>query len=667
MRHRSWFPRGVVATLAMILPLLLGLGASALPRYEIVALGLKDAEHTRSTDGAQFSSGEHLTESGYVAGFSLRYIGGASAGHSVWLYDGFETTRLGFIDAEHTKADGFQSSSLQLLNESGAVLGWSERYAGTEHNGRSLWRYDGTSLVRLGYFDADHSGSEDGYQLSLATDLTETGFVAGTSVRLSGPSYAGQSAWLDDGVGTVRLGYFDEQHTRAGDGVQLSLVNHLTESGYAAGSSNRYFGPASAGFSAWRYDGARTVRLGYFDGDHTRSGDAFQSSDVGWLTESGSAMGTSERFIGASSRGRSIWLYDGADTTRLGFFDEAHTGTDGSQFSWPLHLTESGFAAGTSDRFSGDDGFGVSVWLYDGVGTTRLGFSDAEHTGVNGYQASSVRHLTEPGFVAGASQRFAGAKHLGSSAWWYDGIHTVRLGLADEEHTRNDGYQSSRADFATASGSVAGISIRYREGGESQGATAWLYDGSRTIRLGLTDVDHTQSSFGYRSSDVSFLTESGYVAGQSNRYAGVQSAGSTAWVFNPEVAAVRPIVLSDGFGATSHIDFLGEDGLVLGSYSFYDTDGTFRRHAFVWTPDDGAVDLGVLVDGGISREGWDALVLAIRANGLPEILGQGRLAGNEIAYLLAPVPEPGAIALLLVGLLVLSPSVRLRIGVRSGR
>jgi hypothetical protein len=83
-------------------------------------------------------------------------------------------------------------------------------------------------------------------------------------------------------------------------------------------------------------------------------------------------------------------------------------------------------------------------------------------------------------------------------------------------------------------------------------------------------------------------------------------------------------------------------------------DTSLGYRAFAWTPEDGAVDLGALVLGGLTAAGWDRLEWAIRANGLAQIVGSGRLqSGGNLAYLLVAIPEPGTGPLVSIGLLEL--------------
>ena len=114
-------------------------------------------------------------------------------------------------------------------------------------------------------------------------------------------------------------------------------------------------------------------------------------------------------------------------------------------------------------------------------------------------------------------------------------------------------------------------------------------------------------------------------------------------------------VRSDG-AATSSVTYLGEDGLALGTYTLYDEfDNTVGFRAFYFTVVDGMHDLGPLVAGGLSAQGWEALALALRANDRGQIVGQGRMVSQQLdgqmAFLLTPVPEPSSLLLATFGVI----------------
>lgn len=576
--------------------------AASLPSYNLVTLGLTDADHTRS-DGYQYSYASMLDDSRLAAGISFRYSGADETGWSAWIYDSraAATTRVGFFDAVHTGSSGLQASSIRVLADTLAA-GTSGRYSGREPMGLSAWLYDSASAT------------------------------------------------------TSRIGFHDAEHTRS-DGYQYSTVDHLNDAGLAAGFSDRFSSP---GQSAWVYDSAAatTTRVGFFDADHTTPG-GYQSSYVNALNDSSLAVGYSERFVGGAA-GTSAWIYDNAaaTTTRMGFLDAGHTRSDGYQVSSADLVNSSGIVAGYSGRFDVQGDAGYSAWLYDSAAgtTTRVGFLDADHTKSSGYQSSLVNIVHDSGLVAGYSERYSGESFAGWSAWLYDTATaaTTRVGFLDAEHTGSDGYESSFVAILDGSRFAAGSSER-RSGTNGLGESAWLYDieAATTTRVGLFDAVHTASN-GYQSSFINVLNGSGLAAGSSTRYSGNQQNGDTAWIYDAATGTRYDILLSaspDGH-ASSHVALLGEDGLALGEYTLFDPSGdNLGQRAFAWTASQGVVDLGALVVGGLGAAGWSHLANAIRSNSSGEILGYGQLAsGNYLPYLLVAVPEPGTSCLLAVGL-----------------
>ncbi len=199
----------------------------------------------------------------------------------------------------------------------------------------------------------------------------------------------------------------------------------------------------------------------------------------------------------------------------------------------------------------------------------------------------------------------------------------------------------------TQSGLTIGYSNRYDGGASDMGRTAWLYNGTTTINIGLTDAEHTRDD-GYKLSSSLQLTESGLVIGYSNRYSGASECGATAWVYDPILSSTVPLVgsvRSDGF-AYSLPQHLSESGLVLGFYNWYAPDDSFLgERAFSWTRADGFQSLDLLVSGGLAANGWEQLYRAHSANGAGQILGYGRVTGQttgQVSYLLTLDDPPVA-------------------------
>ncbi len=631
--------------------------------YTITTIGLMDTEHTRSTDNARFIYAQRLNKAGQVTGYAERYNGENYIGKSAWLYDGNSTVNIGLTDAEHTSStDNYRSSSVQVLNEAGQVTGSATRYNGATEIGKSAWLYDGSSTVNIGLTDIEHTRSTDNYRSSAAQFLNEAGQVAGYAQRYNGTAFTGQSAWLYDGSSTVNIGLTDTEHTRSTDNYRYSKAQFLNEAGQVAGYAQRYNGMAFTGQSVWLYDGSSTANIGLTDAEHTRGTDNYRSSAAQFLNEAGQVVGYAERYSSAIdiAIGKSVWLYDGSSTVNIGLTDAEHTrSTNNFRYSYAQRLNEAGQVAGYAERYNGGAYIGRSAWLYDGSSTVNIGLTDAEHTrSADNYRSSSAQFLNEAGQVAGSAERYNGATSVGISAWLYDGSSTVNIGLTDAEHTRStDNYRYSNALFLNEAGQVAGLAYRYN-GATDSGDSAWLYDGRSTMNIGLTDAEHTRSTDNYRFSSAQFLNEAGQVAGIASRYDGESSIGQSAWLYDGSTTiSIDPLSvrLSDGY-AFSEASYLGEDGLVLGSYTLFDAlDNDLGSRAFWFTTEEGAFDLGLLVDDSFTNLDWMHLATVILANQEGFIIGSGLLNdmdAGQAAYLLtpSPVPLPASAWLLISGL-----------------
>jgi hypothetical protein len=355
------------------------------------------------------------------------------------------------------------------------------------------------------------------------------------------------------------------------------------------------------GRTAWLYDGAISITIGLTGSEHTRN-NGYQYSIAYELNEAGQASGYSLLYNGGSTGlGTSAWLYDGANTIDIGLTGSEHTNNRGGKLSFPVQLNEAGQVLGYSLRSNGGGAnLGTSAWLFDGATTIDIGLTGTEHTHVDGYKNSEVypTHLNEAGQVRGRSDRYnGGSTLLGYSAWFYDGATTTNIGLIGNEHTRNDGYKNSAASELNEAGQVIGLSGRYN-GGTDSGGSAWLYDGAITIDIGLTGSEHTRND-GYKASEPRHLNESGQVSGYSSRYNGGSTyLGQDAWIYDPLLDQAFPLQLSsrsDGY-ASSSASYLGEDGLVLGTYTLFDAlYNKLGQRAFYSTIADGLHDLGSLV------------------------------------------------------------------------
>jgi hypothetical protein len=584
-------PTGLAAVIFALLCITV---AGAAPRYKIATLGFDDPEHTFSF-GSQISSAGVLNDAGQVIGSSVRISDSDTYwGQSAWLFDGAATINVGLTSPEYTRSDGRKVSSANNLNGAGQVAGTSERYFGDQLFGQSAWLYDGATTIDIGLTGPEHT-RDDGYVNSVAFGLNEAGQVLGRSERFDS-SNPGDTAWLYDGTTTIDVGLTGPEHT-GGSGIKRSYPLALNEAGQVIGYSDHFNGGTYLGQSAFLYNGATTLDVGLVGPGYVYATEDYQHSEVMALNEAGQVAGYSQRFSGENALGYSAFLYDGATTTNISLAGTEHTRDDGSTDSQPVAINEAGQVSGVAKRYAGGSAeLGQSVWLYDGGATVDVGLTGTEHTRGDAYKHSEAIALNDAGLVLGNSRRYSADAYFGQSAWLYDGATTIDIGLTGPEHTDGEGYKYSAAVAMNAAGQAIGFSTRYVDG-FSSGQDAWLYDP---------------------------------VLGQT--------------------IPLRPWLSSDGY-AYSEVNYLGDDGLVLGTYELYDEyDFPLGERAFYFTITDGVQDLGSLVVGGLEVNGWEFLELARTANNSGQILGFGRhtQSGGELPFLLTPVPEPSTNSLLLL-------------------
>lgn len=622
--------------------------ALSAPIYSIDRIGLIDAEHTRD-DGYQSSYVSDQNESGQLIGRSNRYDGNSAVGYSTWQSTNGTSERIGFTGSEYTRSDGYQSSFAREQNEAGQVVGFSSRYSSQAFNGQSAWQATSGIATRLGFYDDDHTSSS-GYQYSTGYRQNEAGQVLGNSLRFAGDQHAGRTAWQSTGGVSLRLGLTDAEHTRA-DGAQASSALYQNEVGQVIGYSNRYIGQQYMGQSAWQSTGGVTTRLGFIDSQHARS-DGYKSSSAILQNEQGQVIGLSARYNGLQYAGQTAWQSTGGVVQRLGFTDAQHTRSDGYQWSEVSSLNELGQVVGQSQSFNGTNVFGSTAWQVSNGATTRIGLLDAEHTSSTGVQSSVVHSQNQSGQVVGSSSRFDGFTSYGESVWQYSDGVTTRIGLTDGLHTSAYGYHRSSISHQNESGQVIGYSESFN--GSSVGQSAWQAVDGVTTRIGLFDGEHTAGN-GYQGTQLVQQNALGQVVGYSHRYDGSDFKGRTAWFYDDDLDLTFEFDLL-GFDASvyeySQFLWLDDSGFGLGQYQ----DASGSRRAFGFSLDDLFFDLGDSVLDGLNANGWDELSFADLFNASGQIAGYGDVSSDIQGVFqltrVSEVPEPSSLAVLGFGALL---------------
>lgn len=313
-------------------------------------------------------------------------------------------------------------------------------------------------------------------------------------------------------------------------------------------------------------------RLGLLDAQHT-SPTGYQSTlptSAGGASMAGLwVIGGSQRFEGGGETSGWVWS-PGVGTVRLGFTDAQHTSSAGKQAGSATGVTSEGVVIGDSTRYTGAANSGSTAWRWSGAtGLTELGFSGADYVRADGYRASRALLIAEGGLIVGESDRYCGSANAGTAAWaWETGSGLTRIGFFDAMHTTPNacgGRQYSRIAGMSPGGVVAGSSDQALIFA-LYGRSAWVWDrahGSR--RVGLFDAEHTSMILTgppFQFSDSRGVGATGETFGVSRRFtSGGAHAGESAWVWQ-ETSGTSRVGLTDAEHTTAIFPLYQNSGVI---------------------------------------------------------------------------------------------------------
>ncbi|GEA12917.1 DUF3466 family protein [Alteromonas sp. KUL49] len=551
---------------------------------------------------------------------------------------------LGLTDAEHTGTNNYRYSQATQQNQAGDVIGYSQRRNSSNNNseGQSAWQAVDGVTTRLGYTDSAHTGSNN-YQYSRAIAQNESGTVIGYSDRRnsSNNNFEGRTAWVAENGAMTQLGFTDSAHTGTNN-YQVSYARDINDAGDVIGESDRRNITTNSyeGRSAWQYSNGTTTRVGLIDAEHTGT-NSYQSSLTEFQNQAGDVAGYSERRNSSTNagQGRSAWQAVDGVTTRVGLTSAAHTGSNNYQYSRIQAQNEAGNLIGYSDRRnSSSNAFeGRDAWqVVDGV-TTQVGLTDSAHTGTNGYRTSYAQFQNEAGDVAGTSDRRNSSTNAGEgrSAWQaVDGV-TTKIGLYDSEHTGSNNYQNNWLGYQNEAGHVVGYAQRRDSSNNYQGHSVWQAVDGVTTRLGIFDAEHTGTN-NYQRSYVRGQNELGDVIGHSERRNSSNNSheGQTAWYWDLSAAVMYTFNLPNAVNALTGYSYsifnvINDAGVALGRYSFFDSNNNQQWRAMGFTVNDGFFDLGSILEDSLTDFDLLALYDATYLNDSGQFVGRAYDQNNS--------------------------------------
>jgi hypothetical protein len=200
---------------------------------------------------------------------------------------------------------------------------------------------------------------------------------------------------------------------------------------------------------------------------------------------------------------------------------------------------------------------------------------------------------------------------------------------------------------------VAGESERF--GDDDNGVSAWLYNGSRTVRIGLIDSEYSdQNGVGFNF--VTKLNESGQVIGVAGPS---YDERISAWLYDPTLNQTVALDIGDGSDELRLEPlYLGEDGLVLGTYeqlsagpglvaAAFEFDGL---RPFYFLLGSAAQDLGDLIGSDFDAHTWSEITFSrIGLANQVTVYAIDHAQEQFIYSATIAVPEPASVVTLLVG------------------
>ena len=625
--------------------------------YMVERTGLYGAAQTGSA-GLQSSSVVFFAAPDHLAGYSARYSGvSTDNGQNTWAWDRGTTNQIGLFGPANTGSAGYQYSTLVFQNAAGQAAGSSTRYTGVNtYNGRDTWIWNGSATIQVGLTGAGYTGT-GGNQISEIRLQNNFGQVAGYSVRVYDVNFSnGGDAWVWNGTTTTAIGLTGPGYTGSA-GFQVSSPLTQNDNGQVTGYSRRYTGVDTyLGQDVWIWSGGTIQQIGLVGGTYLSIGGR-QFSETKLHNNAGKVAGVSTRYTGMSeTNGRDAWVWNGVETFQIGLTGPGYTGGNGYQSSEVWRLNGAGQIIGNTYRVSGvNSDNGRDTWVSNGTSTVQIGLTGGIYTGSAGYQYSGAGLQNEAGQVVGSSVRVTGLNtYNGRDAWVWNGTTTTQIGLTGGVFTDPNGRQFSESLFLNAAGQVAGRSERHGGVSIHAGYASWVWDGTITRQVGLSGVEFLGVA-GYINNTPSFQNSAGQVVGTTERFGGSGQNGLAAWYYDPTTLVTLPVygsIRSGDYYSLTVPTLLTEGGFMLGYYMFF--PGGMNpgvEHAFIFKPEYGLTDLGVLINGGLTLNGWSTLLRPQFSDALATIVGHGYVNGQTTgqSVFVMSVPAPGSFGLLGLG------------------
>lgn len=356
----------------------------------------------------------------------------------------------------------------------------------------------------------------------------------------------------------------------------------------------------------------------------------YSGSIVG-ISSTGTAWGTTNRFVSNVANGRDSWFFNGVSSVQIGLTGGVYTQNNGFQQTSITSANGANLIGGTATRYLNGTTttIGQDAWLYNGNTTAQvqLGLTTGTYVSSassNNTRSSTVSAVTANNMVFGTSNRYSQTQttgttptQVGTDVWVYNSLNASTTlinpgntgtptppvgssGATGVTYTRSNDLTRSPTVLganSNASGQIVGTATRYSATNGTLGTDAWLWDGTQTIILGLNNANNFNNAagntLGTRTSSlpsIGAMNASGQVIGNTIRYnAANVGTANDAWLYTPGSGGgtyttmgltggvYSPVISGNSAGTQVSTPVrLNNSGLVAGTSNRY-TAGTFNQ------------------------------------------------------------------------------------------
>lgn len=293
-----------------------------------------------------------VNSNGLVAGLVNRGVGQAyeyvPGGTDTWVYRDGQTMLVGLRGPLYVSETFHRSGTAWAMNDSGVVVGWSNRVqSGSSGNDAWAWKDGRTYLIGLlGPLGENGAGTRYVY----VTHLLASGLVVGYSQRVGVNGEADQQTWVWSNGVTERIGYWQTGYTQ-------SLILDAHENGRVLGASEYVGTDGVLGRAGWSWYNGETRSLGLTGLPYSTAGGTRLCTPM-LQNADGVIVGTSPRARGSFFNGGiDSWYYEPVSGTTIAVIGSVRT-SDQASSSTPTLLTDDGVMYGTFRYYPGGSGPG---------------------------------------------------------------------------------------------------------------------------------------------------------------------------------------------------------------------------------------------------------------------------------------------------------------------